>query len=223
MSQRRFKVARLAASLWPPESWAWDRKVESLPKLERGAVLLGEAGWIPGPDGIRRDAKGRALRLVMYAKQEFGRRDHAQAFCEAAQKIGVPIDLRRTTFDDIQARSAKGDGDIWDYAWNTSLDPDNESPLFTSEGIKGGTNVIGYRNGEVDTLFEQGRHELDPGRRRGIYLRINDLIQRDQPILQMTYGVSYLAVDRRLRGLGFNILGQTYGYVPGRRGWWLAD
>ena len=40
-------------------------------------------------------------------------------------------------------------------------------------------------------------------------------------MLQLTYGVAYLALDRRLRGVGFNLLGQTYGYVPGRRGWWL--
>jgi peptide/nickel transport system substrate-binding protein len=137
--------------------------------------------------------------------------------------MGILIDLRRTTFDDIQVRSAKGEGDIWDFAWNTNLDPDAESPLFTSEGILGGTNFTRYHDQEVNRLFEQGRHEMDPGKRRDIYLRINELIQRDNPLLQLTYGVTYLAVDRRLRGAGFNSLGQTYGYVPGRRGWWLAD
>jgi len=75
----------------------------------------------------------------------------------------------------------------------------------------------------VDRLFEQGRHEMDPARRRDIYLRINESIQKDRPMLQLTYGVAYLVLDRRLRGLGFNMLGQTYGHVPGRRAWWLEN
>jgi ABC-type transport system substrate-binding protein len=123
--------------------------------------------------------------------------------------------------DEPYILSTRGEGDIWDYAWNTGLDPDSESPLFSSDGIASGSNVTGYRNPEVDRLFVQGRHELDPEKRRSIYLRINEDIQRDRPVLQLTYGVAYLVLDRRLRGIGFNPLGQTYGFVPGRRGWWL--
>lgn len=221
MAQRRLRAVRMAFSLWPPQSWAFDQAVQPLPRMERAATLLSEAGWLPGVDGVRRNAQGKALRLELYSAKGYGSRDPAQAFCEGLQKIGVEAILHRTSIDDILARAAKGEGDAWDYAWNTGLDPDNESPLFTSEGIKGGTNVTRYRNPEVDRLFEQARHELDPEARRKMYLRINALIQQDQPILQLMYGVAYLAVDRRLHGVAFNALGQTYGYIPGRRGWWL--
>lgn len=222
-AQRKLRAERLATSLWPPQSWAFDRTVEPLPRLERTATMLDEAGWKPGADGIRRDAKGRVLRLVLFSAWGYSRQDHAQAFAEALRKVGVDIDLRRTPVDEPYVLATKGEGDIWDFAWNTGLDPDNESPLFTSEGLRGGTNVTGYRNAEVDRLFEAGRHELDPERRRNLYLRINQRIQEDHPVVQLTYGVAYLAVDRRLRGVGFNVLGQNYGYVPGRRGWWLEN
>ncbi len=220
-AQRQIRVERLASSLWPPQSWAFDQAVESLPRLEHAAAMLDEAGWKPGRDGVRRNAKGRELRLVMFSAWGYSHRDNAQVFCDLLHRIGVEVELRRTPNDEPFLLAAKGEGDIWDFAWSTSLDPDNESPLFTSEGIKGGTNLTGYRNAEVDTLFEEGRHELDPARRRSIYLKINARIQDEQPMLQLTYGVAYLALDRRLRGVGFNLLGQTYGYVPGRRGWWL--
>ncbi len=221
--QRQLRAERLASSLWPPQSWAYDQTVEPLPRLERAATLLDEAGWKLGTDGIRRNGNGRVLRLVVFSAWGYSGRDHAEAFAGALRKVGVEIDLRRTPIGEPNLMAIKGEGDIWDFAWSTGLDPDNESPLFTSEGIKGGTNFTGYQNAEVDRIFEQGRHELDPARRRELYLRINQLIQRDQPILQLTYGVAYLAVDRHLRGLGFSALGQTYGYVPGRRGWWLED
>ena len=71
------------------------------------------------------------------------------------------LDLRRVAIDEILAKAAKGEGDLWAYAWNTSLDPDAEAPLFTHEGIVGGTNVTRYENPEVDRLFDQARHEMD--------------------------------------------------------------
>jgi peptide/nickel transport system substrate-binding protein len=222
-AQRKLRAERLASSLWPPQSWAFEQLIEPLPRLERAASMLEEAGWKPGPDGVRRNAKGRVLRLVMFSAWGYSGRDHAQAFCEALRKIGVEVDLRRTPIGESSTLAAKGEGDIWDFAWSTGLDPDNESPLFTSEGLRGGTNLTGYQNAEVDQLFEAGRHELDPTRRRNIYLKINERIQEDHPMLQLTYGVAYLVLDRRLRGVGFNPLGQTYGYVPGRRGWWLEN
>lgn len=220
-SQRRLRSERLATSLWPPQSWAFDASVEPLPRIERAATLLDEAGWHLGPDGKRRDAQGRVLHLVLYAVKGYSARDHSQAFCDALGGLGVEVDLRRTSMGESYVKATQADGDIWDFDWTTSLDPDNESPLFTSEGIQGGTNITGYHSAEVDRLFEAGRHELDPGRRKLIYEAINQRIQQDQPLLQLSYGVSYLALDRRLRGVGFNLLGQTYGYVPGRRGWWL--
>ncbi|MFN7957784.1 MAG: ABC transporter substrate-binding protein [Holophagaceae bacterium] len=219
--QRGLRAERLASSLWPPQSWAFDQAVAPLPRAGRAAALLDEAGWKLGPDGFRRDARGRPLRLVMFSAWGYSSHDHADAFCEALRKVGVEIDLRRTPVDEPYTLATKGEGDIWDYAWNTGLDPDNESPLFSSDGIASGSNVTGYRNPDLDRLFEQGRHELDPVRRRDLYLRINQGIQSDRPVLQLTYGVAYLVLDRRLRGIGYNRLGQTYGYVPGRRGWWL--
>ena len=222
-AQQGFRVGRLASSLWPPQSWAHQQVRESLPRLERAGLLLDEAGWRLGPDGIRRDPGGRELRLVMFSPWSYSGRDSSQAFCEALLKVGVVIDLRRTPIGEPYLLSLKGEGDIWDYAWNTGLDPDNESPLFTSDGVSGGSNVTGYQNPEVDRLFEEGRHELDFRRRRDIYFKINELIQRDHPILQLTYGAAYLVADRRLRGVGFNSLGQTYGFIPGQRGWWLAN
>ncbi len=220
-AQYRLKAERLASSIWPPQSWAFDQGVEPIPRLERAAAALEGAGWALGPDGLRRNSRGTELKLVMYSAWGYSRRDPAEAFCQGLRKIGVAVDLRRTPVGEPYNLATKGQGDIWDFPWNTGLDPDNESPLFTSEGIRGETNFTGYHDPDVDRWFEEGRHELDPAKRRNIYLQINRRIQRDQPILQLTYGVAYLVVDRRLQGVGFNPLGQTYGYVPGRRGWWL--
>ncbi len=222
MAQRQLHPSRLATSLWSPLSWAYEALPQTLPKLANAKALLDAAGWRLGPDGIRRDARGRPLRLVMYAVRGYSKLDAAQAFADQAHRAGIDLDLRRVGIDEVLDRAAKGAGDIWAYGWNTSLDPDAEAPLFTSEGIVGGTNVTRFHSPEVDRLFTEARHEMDPGRRRAMYLRINRLVQAGFPLIQLTYGVAYLAADRRLRGVAFDPLGQSYGYVPGRRGWTLA-
>lgn len=223
LAQRQLHPSRLATSLWSPLSWAYEAVPQTLPKLARAQALLGASGWHLGPEGVRHDAAGKPLRLVMYAVQGYSRLDAPQAFSELARKAGIDLDLRRVSIDEVLARAAKGEGDLWAYGWNTSLDPDAEAPLFTREGIQGGTNVTRYHRPEVDRLFTAARHEMDPGRRRAMYLRLNRLVQSDFPLIQLTYGVAYLAAARRLRGVAFDPLGQSYGYVPGRRGWTLAD
>ena len=221
MGQRRLRSNRAANCLWPPQSFAFDDTAFSLPRPERAKELLDAAGWRLGPDGLRVDAQGRALTLVMYARQTFSHGDVSQAFCDQARKVGISIDLRRISVDEVTTMSAHGKGDIWCYPWNTSLDPNDDAPLFTTAGIASGVNVTHYSNHEVDQFFEEGRHELDPVARKTIYLMLNQIIQREHPVIQLTYGVAYLAISRRLQGVEFNPLGQSYGLVPGRRGWTL--
>lgn len=222
IGQRRLRSNRAANCLWPPQSPVFDDSASSLARTERAKELLDASGWKMGPNGVRVDAQGRVLRLVMYARQIFAHRDVSQAFCDQARKVGVAIDLKRISVDEVTTMSAKGQGDIWCYPWNTSLDPNDDAPLYTTEGIASGVNVTHYSNPKVDALFKQGRHELDPVVRKTIYILINQIIQRERPIIQLTYGVAYLGVSRHLQGVGFNPLGQSYGFVPGRRGWTLA-
>jgi peptide/nickel transport system substrate-binding protein len=222
MAQRSLRSNRPAYSLWPPQSWAFDASAQHLPKLERARELLDAAGWEMGPAGHRVNAKGRELRLVVYARQVFSTTDAVQAFCELAEKVGIAIELRRISVDEVTNMSAKGQGDIWCYPWNTSLDPNDDAPLFTTAGIASGVNVCHFRNAEVDHLFDLGRHELDPAARKNLYLQINTIVQREHPIIQLTYGVAYLGISPHLQGVAFNSLGQSYGFVPGRRGWALT-
>lgn len=222
MGQRSLRSNRAANSLWPPQSWAYDSSGQHLPKLDRARELLDAAGWTIGPQGHRVNAQGREMHLVMYARQVYSTQDAPQAFCEQAAKVGISIDLKRISVDEVTTVAAGGQGDIWCYPWNTSLDPNDDGPLFTTAGIASGVNVTHFRNIEVDHLFERGRHELDPVARKALYLNINRIVQREHPIIQLTYGVAYLGISPHLQGVGFNPLGQSYGFVPGRRGWTLT-
>jgi len=218
---RRFFPSRIASSFWPPESWAFDAMPRPLPQLERAASLLDAAGWKSGPDGVRRDARGRLLRLVIYEPEPRDPRAPANLLARQAARVGMEIEVRYLDFPTLTRMASNHEGDMWSYAWSLALDPDVDSPLFTSEGYRTRANVSAYLNPEMDRLFDEGRHTLDLDSRKRIYHQIADIIYRDKPVIPTTYLQSRVLVHRRLRGVGFSPLGQSYGFWPGRRGWTL--
>ena len=96
-----------------------------------------------------------------------------------------------------------------------------DSPLFTSEGYRTRANVSAYLNPEIDRLFDEGRHTQGLEERKKIYHRIAEIIYRDKPVIPTTYSQNRILVHRRLQGVAYNPLGQSYGFWPGRRGWRL--
>ena len=218
---REFFGTRLATSFWPPESWAYDPTPRPLPRLRRARALLEEAGWRMGSDGVRRDAHGRSLDLVAYEDNSAGNRSITQQLVARAAKVGVRIEVRQVSFDDLGVKSADHVGDIWSYGWTTGLDPNEDSPLFTKDGLRSKANVSAYRNPEVDRLFDEGQHTLDPAARKRIYRRIADLIWRDRPVIPLTYNLTRYIANPGLQGVAFNALGQPFGFWPGMRGWSL--
>ena len=219
---RRFFPARLATSFWPPESWAHDPTPRPLPQPERAVAILDQAGWKLGPDGLRRDARGRVLQIVAYDGSRGATSNVRQLATEAA-KVGFRIEVRRVPFLTVFKNASDHEGDLWSYGWTLSLDPDVDSPLFTQEGYRTHANVMGYLNPEVEQLFDEGRHTLDPQARQKIYRHISEIIDRDKPIIPLTYNLARVLYSRRLKGVSFNRLGQSYGFWPGRRGWKLEN
>jgi len=220
---RRFFPARLASAFWPPENWAHDDAPRPLPQIGRAEAILDAAGWRRGRDGIRHDDRGRPLSLVAYEQNTAVSRSTARLLSEQAAKVGMRIEVRRLSFEALTEKSANHDGDIWSYGWTTSLDPDVDAPLFTKEGYRTKANVSSYLNPEVDRLFEEGRYTLDRVSRRKIYLKLSEIIWRDKPVIPLNYILVRVLADTRLRGVSFNVLGQAYGFWPGKRGWKLVE
>ena len=219
---KRFFPTRIATSFWPPESWAHDPTPRPLPQPKRAAALLSAAGWILGVDGVRRDAKGQRLHLVAYDSAPPDPRSSARLLAKQAAKVGVEVEVRSVDGATLFGNAAKHVGDLWSFAWTLALDPDVDSPLFTSEGYRTGANVSAYLNPEMDRLFDDGRHTLGIEARKKIYREISQLIYQDKPLIPTTYLQNRLLVHHRLQGVTFGPLGQSFAFWPGRRGWKLV-
>jgi len=219
---RKFVPSRLATSFWAPESWAHDPEPRPFPQVDLAVLMLEVAGWKLGPNGIRQDAKGRPLTLEAYERPTLSKPSEGQLLVLQAARVGIRIDLRTLPFPALIEKATRHEGDLWVFGWTMSLDPDADSALFTRDGYRTGANMSSYLNPEVDRLFDEGRHTLDPEARKNIYRKLSGLIFRDKPIIPIAYNQARVLAHQRLQGVTFDRLGQDYGFWPGRRGWTLT-
>jgi peptide/nickel transport system substrate-binding protein len=138
----------------------------------RAARLLEEAGWNPGPDGVRvRD--GRRLRLTLtFATGEAVTDRVAQMAKEDWRALGVELELRPLdpkAFDENTSGERTYLG-LSLYPW--IMDPSADGITFwTSENIPTDANPTGqnacrWRNPRSDQLLNEATETLDPDRRR---------------------------------------------------------
>jgi peptide/nickel transport system substrate-binding protein len=72
------------------------------------------------------------------------------------------------------------------------VEPDFYYPYFNSSRIPTARDLTGqdrarYRNADVDRWTEEGRHELDPAKRKAIYAKIQRQVATDLPVIPLWF------------------------------------
>lgn len=83
---------------------AYDADAQFSFDLDRARQILDDAGWVPGPDGVRVRGGDRASFGLLYNAQDTVRRDLSVAFAAAMNPLGVEVTPRGTSWDEIDTR-----------------------------------------------------------------------------------------------------------------------
>lgn len=174
---------------------------------EAAKALLDEAGWVPGPDGIRRK-DGEPLRIEISTTAGRQLRVLTQEVLQQ-QLRGVGIDLAiqnyqsTVLFAPFESNGVlkRGKFQLGMYAWITSPDP-NKFTLYHSSQIPppSGQNHPRWSNPRVDELLEAGLRSVDPAERKRIYDEIQVILAEDVPMTPLVWRSDLDAVDERLQG-----------------------
>jgi peptide/nickel transport system substrate-binding protein len=172
--------------------------------------LLDEAGWRRGPNGVRvaRGVDGVAdgTRLVIGFKQFPSFARHGELV--RAQLRPVGIEVRLETLEPavfVQSVFARRDFDTAIVSYCNGTDPQigvRRQYASSSIGPVPFSNAAGYRNPEVDELFEAAVSALDPDARRSYYQRIQEIAVRDLPYIWLVESAATRAHRRRCTGFG---------------------
>ena len=169
--------------------------------------LLDEAGWKAGADGIR-EKGGQKLSLVLNAI-DYGGGPEQTVILIQGQLRDVGIDLQLKT----QARPPWYE-DNYNCATNgpvmflRSGDFDGLYSLFHSSNVGGNFNWSCLKDPAIDTLLEQGRQEMDPVKRKDLYLTIEKKLLDMAATVPLVDELSVWVVRSNYAGLSFN--GFTY-------------
>ena len=173
--------------------------------------LLDEAGWVPGPDGIRvsKGSKtapdGTRLRLKYATTSGNKLREDSQVLVvEDMKAIGIELYIENAPSSvvigswDAGSPRRHGNFDIIMYTTNASIDPHSQmmnlfhSKNIPSEANKGGVNYTRFNDPKADELLEKAGAEPDAEKRREMYCQV---IAMGQETTNMIYLYQRLKID----------------------------
>ncbi len=157
----------------------------------QASALLDEAGWIDSDgDGIR-DKDGVKMSVLFQTSVNTVRQKTQQIVKENLEAIGVQVELKIIDASIFFGGNNPTNpntrwqcyGDLQEYnLGNSSPDPGAYMRNWTCGEIAqksnnwSGNNIERWCSADFDALYEQSKTEMDPEKRRELFIQMNDLI-----------------------------------------------
>ena len=187
---------------------------------ERAAALLDEAGWVPGPDGVRvaqgapNAADGTRLSLEMVGYSDFRLLEQTMLVIQDLYRdLGVEVNVRTVEqsvlFGGWSDRAARktGDFDILVYDTGTGINPQlhvydllHSSRIPREENDGAGGNYARWANPRADALLETAGTSPDLDERHAAYCEVAELVNEEVPQLFLYQFAGGNAYATRLKG-----------------------
>jgi peptide/nickel transport system substrate-binding protein len=211
MNQRLFGGRQpVAATFVNPLDWVHADDLPPHPyDPERAKALLEEAGFPPGPGGMRADAAGRRLRFELVTTAGNRTRELVQQVIQSQWRaIGVEAALKaeppRVLFGETLDKRLFPHLAL--FAWISSPENPPRSTLHSEEvpteaNGRSGQNYTGYANPRMDALIDGIEVELDREKRRAMWRELQEILLRDLPQLPLFHRADAHVWPKWLAGL----------------------
>ncbi len=174
--------------------------------LEKAKALLSEAGFKAGANGIL-EKGGKKLEFeVQYLQGSVITEQMLLLIQSDLAKVGVKMSPRVVESSAYVRMITAGTDPLPFQATLNSMspgpEPDNYAIVYHGSQYpagKNGYNYVGYINKRVDELFDLGKRELDPAKRKVTYSEIQKIISADAAIVPIVYPGSISAASKKLQ------------------------
>ena len=160
--------------------------------VEKAKALLAEEGWrdLDGDGTLDKVVEGAPkpkrlhLRLHVYEDGDNNVRvETANMMKDMLAQVGIEVEVKTTTFEDVSSRLSAGSFDLALAAYQMDMAPD---PGFVLMGGNTG-NYCRYRNKEMDDLFKTLRSSAEPGEFAQALAAIQQKFAQDVPFICLFY------------------------------------
>lgn len=191
------------------QPWPYD------PQMAR--KLLDEAGWVDHDgDGIR-DKDGVPFKFrYMIGSGVTLHEQIAKLVKDEAAKVGIEVTLDPYEWSIFSQRLLDRQFDAVNLAWGGAVEEDPYQIWHSSQIGNRGSNYVGFRNAEADSLIEEARKTLDEGKRNELYHRFHRILHEEQPYTFVYTRPEQRFLDRRFENVKVHKLGldTLEWYVP---------
>jgi peptide/nickel transport system substrate-binding protein len=189
-------MARPAASVLPPEHWAYDADVRTYAHDPARAGQLLDAAGYPERNGVR-------FHLTMKTSTEESTRLMAAVLQQQLREAGIALDIRTFEFATFYSDVQKGAFQLFSLRWvGGNEDPDIFEHVFSSKSFPPKRGNRGYyTNPRVDELIDDARSTLDRERRKRDYDEIQRIVAEELPYVNLWYFDNVLVHSGRVRSV----------------------
>jgi peptide/nickel transport system substrate-binding protein len=204
-----------------PQSWAYDQSVLPVafdPAKARG--LLAEAGWKDANKDGWLEKDGRIFEFTIVTNQGNEERQKvAQIIQRRLKDVGIRVKIKVVEWSVFLSEFIdKKNFEAILLGWSVPRDPDIYDIWYSGKTKEGEFNFIGYNNGEVDKLLQDGRRIFEQQERQKIYHRIHRIIYDEQPYMFLFTSESLSILHNRFQGVKPAPAGIGYNFID----WWVA-
>jgi len=202
-----------ATQLFSPALAGWHGP--DLPPLvhdpEKARDLLTQAGWVPGPDGIR-TRQGEPFKLVL---RTYSSRPDLPIIAAALQDqfrtVGVAIEISIVNSGEIPAGHKDGSLELALVARNFSLVPDPLGTLLQDFGPEGGDwGAMNWADNRLVEALGALGSTADPAERKALRQQVIETLQTALPVIPIAWYDHAVAASTRLDGVTVDPLELSY-------------
>jgi peptide/nickel transport system substrate-binding protein len=178
--------------------------------------MLDEAGFRdPDGDGPRMRFD-KPIRLGLSGTSAIGR-NVAVVVQNQLKEVGIPIEIQTYEGNTLLDEMRRGTFQIGYSQWvGGNQDPIFYKDLFASSEIPTETKISRnrsrYSNPELDRLVEEAVNTFDRQKARDLYVRIQEIISRDVPVLPLWYQSNIVIARKNVGNIQVNASGD-WGFV----------
>jgi len=165
--------------------------------LEKAKGSLQQAGWAPGPDGIR-VKNGQKLSLIWIVSPSSAAYD--ELYQAQLRNLGIDVQLTRQTTAALFDAMTKGSIHMGLVGW-VSSDPVILTNLFHSKNAASGYTWSKFKDPKLDELLDGGERTVDETKRADLYAQAQKMIMDNALMVPLFSTANTYAYQNKYKGI----------------------